>query len=172
MRLRDLVTTWYDMHGHTLKDKKYRLSRTYAIADRLGNPRVKDFRASDWLEYRAQRLEGVTASTINHEQRYLSAVFSECVRGGLISENPISTVRQVRTAHHEMMFLSLDQCRQLLDECLASTNPFTWSVASICLATGCRWGEAEKLTSSSLLPGKIIFRDTKNGNDRAVPVSA
>lgn len=170
IRLRDLVTTWYNNHGHTLKDRKYRLSRTYGIVDRLGNPRVKDFRSSDWLEYRALRMQTVTASTINHEQRYLSAVFAECVRGGLLTENPIALVRQLRTEHHEMMFLTLPQCSHLLSECDASSNPFTWSVASICLATGARWGEAEKITSSSWLPGKIVFRDTKNGKDRAVPI--
>ncbi|MBD3657798.1 tyrosine-type recombinase/integrase [Marinobacter sp.] len=170
-RLSDLVNTWYELHGHTLKDCKYRLSRTLAITDRLGNPRVSDFTASDWLEYRAQRLKSVTASTINHEQRYLAAVFSECQRLGICQDNPLSKVRQVRTAHHEMMFLSLVQCRQLLEQCRQSSNPHTWAVAVICLATGARWGEAEALTTSGWLPGKLIYRDTKNGKDRAVPIS-
>ncbi|MGF2736438.1 phage integrase [Marinobacter sp. DUT-1] len=169
-RLKDLVKKWYDYHGHTLKDAKYRLSRTNAICDRLGNPRVKDFTATDWMEYRAQRMQEVTAGTCNHEQRYLSAVFAEMVRLGHLKHNPIGPVRQVRVKEREMSFLTIEQCQQLLDECRQSTNEFVWSVAMICLATGARWIEAETLTNSGFVSGKVIFRDTKNGKSRAVPI--
>jgi len=169
-RLKDLVKKWYDYHGHTLKDAKYRLSRTNAICDRLGNPRVKDFTATDWMEYRALRMQDVSAGTCNHEQRYLSSVFSEMVRIGHLKTNPIAPVRQVRVREREMSFLTIEQCKQLLDECRKSTNHFVWSVAMICLATGARWAEAETLTQSSIVSGKVIFRDTKNGKSRAVPI--
>lgn len=171
-RLRDLVKRWYDFHGHTLKDAKYRLSRTYAICDRLKNPRVKDFTASDWLEYRAWRMQEVTPGTCNHEQRYLSSVFAELVRIGHLKTNPIGPVRQVRVKEREMSFLTIPQCEHLLEECKASSNEFVWSVASICLATGARWIEAETLTQSSFVSGKVIFRDTKNGKSRAIPIDS
>lgn len=169
-RLKDLVKKWYDYHGHTLKDAKYRLSRTNAICDRLGNPRVKDFTATDWMEYRAERIKEVTPGTCNHEQRYLSAVFSEMVRIGHLKTNPIGPVRQVRVKEREMSFLTIEQCNQLLEECRQSSNEFVWSVAMICLATGARWIEAETLTNSGFVSGKVIFRDTKNGKSRAVPI--
>lgn len=169
-RLSDLVKYWHDHHGCTLKDADQRLSRLNGIVSRLHDPLTVDFTSSDWMEYRITRLKQVKASTVNHEQRYMNAVFSECVRLGVIQENPIAKVRQVKEQHHEMMFLNLEQCRQLLTECEASTNNHTWCVAAICLATGARWGEAEGLTHSSWLPGKVIFKDTKNGKDRAVPI--
>ena len=169
--LKDLAMRWYDNHGHTLKDAKQRLARVCAICDRLGNPRVSDFSAVDWMEYRRERMNVVTASTCNHEQRYLSAVFSEMVRMGHLKSNPIAPVRQVRVAPQEMTFLTLDQCRVLLDECQNGRNPFTYPVALICLATGARWSEAEMVTQSSFVAGKVIFRDTKNGKDRAVPIA-
>ena len=169
-RLKDLVKKWYDYHGQTLKDAKYRLSRTYAICDRLGNPRVKDFTATDWMEYRAERIKEVTPGTCNHEQRYLSAVFAEMVRIGHLKTNPIGRVRQVRVKEREMSFLTIEQCKRLLDECRQSSNEFVWSVAMICLATGARWIEAETLTNSGFVSGKVIFRDTKNGKSRAVPI--
>ena len=169
-RLKDLVKKWYDYHGHTLKDAKYRLSRTNAICDRLGNPRVKDFTATDWMEYRAQRMQQVSPGTCNHEQRYLSSIFSEMVRIGHLKTNPIAPVRQVRVKEREMSFLTIEQCKQLLDECRNSSNHFVWSVAMICLATGARWAEAETLTQSCIVSGKVIFRDTKNGKSRAIPI--
>lgn len=169
-RLKDLVKKWYDYHGQTLKDAKYRLSRTNAICDRLGNPRVKDFTATDWMEYRANRMRDVSPATCNHEQRYLSSVFSEMVRIGHLKTNPLAPVRQVRERGREMSFLTIAQCDQLLEECRQSSNEFVWSVATICLATGARWLEAETLTQSCFMSGKVIFRDTKNGKSRVVPI--
>ena len=139
-RLSDLVHTWYKLHGQSLKDAKYRLSRTLAIVDRLGNPSIDDFTPVDWAEYRALRLESVKPSTINHEQRYLSAVLGEMVRMGEISTNPLAAVRQLKVDQQELAYLTLDQCRQLLDECLASSNPHCYPVALLCLSTGARWG--------------------------------
>lgn len=63
-----------------------------------------------------------------------------------------------------------EQCNQLLQECRQSSNQFVWSVAMICLATGARWIEAETLKNSGFVSGKVIFRDTKNGKSRAVPI--
>lgn len=172
-RLSSLVDIWYKLHGQSLKDAKYRLSRTLAIVDRLGNPDIDDFTASDWAEYRAERLNKVTPSTVNHEQRYLSAVLAEMVRMGHIPTNPIANVRQIKVSETELTFLSLDQCRQLLDECKASSNPHCYPVALLCLATGARWGEAEKLTWAGLLPGKVLYKgeSTKTGKSRAVPIA-
>lgn len=92
------------------------------------------------------------------------------VRIGHLKTNPIAPVRQVRVKEREMSFLTIEQCKQLLDECRKSTNHFVWSVAMICLATGSRWAEAETLTQSCIVSGKVIFRDTKNGKSRAVPI--
>lgn len=169
-RLKDLVKRWYDYHGHTLKDAKHRISKTNAICDRLGNPRVKDFTATDWMEYRAWRIKEVSPGTCNHEQRYLSAVFSEMVRIGHLKTNPMKAVRQIRVKEREMSFLTIEQCSRLIEECRNSSNEFVWAVAMICLATGARWIEAETLTQSCFVSGKVIFRDTKNGKSRAIPI--
>jgi site-specific recombinase XerD len=47
-------------------------------------------------------------------------------------------------------------------------------VVLVCLATGARWSEAEKLTLSALdsFNSGLNFIDTKNGLNRFVPVSA
>ena len=171
-RLSTFVQLWYDLHGHSLKDAKYRLTRTMAICERLGNPDVSDLTASDWAEYRRKRLVQVTPSTVNHEQRYLSAVLAELVRLGHLKANPLQTVRQLRQSEPELTFLSLDQCRTLLEECRSSSNPHCYPVALLCLATGARWAEAETLSRSCLVHGKVIYRETKTNKNRAVPVSA
>lgn len=169
-RLSTFVQLWYDLHGHTLKDAKYRLSRTLAICDRLGDPEVSDLTAADWAEYRRTRLKEVSSPTVNHEQRYLSAVLSELVRLGHLKENPIKSVRQLTVSETELTFLTLEQCDTLLKECRASSNPHCYPVAVLCLATGARWVEGETITRSSLVHGKVIYRKTKTNKSRAAPV--
>lgn len=170
-RLSDLVQVWYELHGQTLKDHKTRLTRTMAIAKRSGDPFAADFTALSWARYRAARLAEVSASTVNHEQRYLSAVFSELIRLGVWhSANPLDGIRQIKVDEVELSFLELGQIDQLLNECQRSLNNHTYPVALICLATGARWGEAEGLTRSQISQGKIHFHRTKNGKSRSVPV--
>ncbi|WP_439860996.1 phage integrase [Pseudomonas sp. MBLB4136] len=170
-RLSDLVTVWYDLHGCSLKDEKARLSRTMAVVQRLGDPRVSDFDALAWARYRQSRLKDATPSTVNHEQRYLSAVFSELIRlGAWAGNNPLAKVRQIKTDQTELSFLSLEQISQLLDECSRSTNNHTYPVALICLATGARWDEAESLTRGAIFGGKAHFHRTKNRQSRSVPI--
>lgn len=56
------------------------------------------------------------SETVNHEQRYLSAIFSELIRlGSWHKANPLANVRQIKT----------DQVAQPLEECRASTNNHT-----------------------------------------------
>ncbi len=164
-RLSDLVTVWYDLHGCSLKDEKARLSRTMAVVQRLGDPRVSDFDVLAWARYRQSRLKDATPSTVNHEQRYLSAVFSELIRlGAWAGNNPLAKVRQIKTDQTELSFLSLEQIRQLLDECRRSTNNHTYPVALICLATGARWDEAESLTRGAIFGGRRIFTGPITGS--------
>ena len=170
-RLSDLVTLWHSLHGCSLKDEKARLSRTLAVVERLGDPRASDFDTLAWARYRQSRLKDATPSTVNHEQRYLSAVFAELIRLGAWSGiNPLANIRQIKTDQTELSFLTLEQIGQLLDECRKSTNNHTYPVALICLATGARWDEAESLTRAAIFGGKAHFHRTKNRKSRSVPI--
>lgn len=80
-RLADLVALWHFLHGCS-KEEKHHLSCTLAVVEMLGNPRASEFDALAWARYRQWRLKAAAPQTVNHEQRYLSAVFSELIRLG------------------------------------------------------------------------------------------
>lgn len=171
-RLSDLVDIWYELHGSTLKDP-YRFSRTMAVAKALGDPIASSFTALDFGRYRIQRLKDCSPATVNHEHRYLKAVFNELIRLGVWKEaNPLSALRQLKVDETERAFLTLDECQLVLRECAASTNSHTLPVAELCLATGARWDEAESITRQQLMGGKVRFARTKNGKGRSVPIPA
>jgi integrase len=169
-RLSDLVSVWHELHGCTLKDK-YRLPRTLAVVELLGNPIASSFTALDFSRFRMERLKTCTASTVNHEHRYIKSVFNELIRLGVWNEaNPVANLRQLKVDEVELTFLSLDDCRLVLDECAASNNSHTLPVAKLCLATGARWDEAESITRAEVANGLVRFARTKNGKGRSVPI--
>jgi integrase len=170
--LKDLVDLWYSLHGVTLKDAKYRYSRTLAIVDRLGNPSVDKFDATWFAHYRTRRLKEVSVATVNHETRYLRSVFNELIRlGHYHGVNPLSAIRTFKEVERELTFLSAAEEKLIFDECAKSSNTHCLPVARLCLATGARWNEANNLMAESLLDDRVIFKDTKNGRSRVIPVA-
>lgn len=170
-RLSDLVRLWYGLHGSTLRDAKYRLSRTLAVCEALGDPSVDKFSAADFSRYRESRLKAVSVSTVNHETRYLRAVFAELIRlDQFAGKNPLASIRTFAERERELSFLTAEQIPVLLAECDKSTNNHCGAVARLCLATGARWSEANNLARSNLLDDRVVYSDTKNGRVRVVPI--
>lgn len=170
-RLGDLFDLWYQIHGVTLKRGAARYATLQRVAERLGNPRACDFTSASWSTYRTNRLKVSAKSTINLEHIYVSSVFSELIRQGHYQgTNPLSGMRLFRIDQKALAFLTLDQIQRLLAELATSSNPYVLTIAKICLATGARWSEAERLRRSQLLSDRIVFTATKSGRNRTVPV--
>lgn len=154
-----------------MRDARYRLSRTLAVCEALGNPSVDRFSAADFSRYREKRLQEVSVSTVNHETRYLRAVFAELIRlDQFHGKNPLATIRTFSERERELSFLTTEQIPLLLAECDKSTNNHCGMVARLCLATGARWSETNNLPRHNLLPDRVIYSDTKNGRVRVVPI--
>lgn len=169
--LSDLVKLWFKVHGITLKDAQYRYSRTLAICHRLGDPPVSQFTSADFGNYRIGRLKTVSVATVNHETRYLRAVFSELSRLGYYhGDNPLRTVRVFPEKERELAYLTVEQIRALVAECEKSRNSHCLPVVRLCLATGARWSEANGLTARGLLRNRVVYQDTKNSKSRVIPI--
>jgi len=171
-KLSILVQLWYQLHGSTLKDHKYRYSRTLALCEKLGDPVVYKFSAKDFARYRELQLnEGKSKSTLNHELRYLRAVFSELIRLDYFKGiNPLSKIRTFKLPQSELTFLTIDQINLLLVECKKSTNSHLYPVVLLSLATGARISESNGVKRKDLLADRVVYHDTKNSKNRVVPV--
>lgn len=109
--------------------------------------------------YRADRAGQVSTSTVNHELRYLRAVFNEMDRLGFYEViNPLKKIRQFKEMEREMGFLESYQIPVLLEACEDSRNKQLTTVAKICLSTGSRFGEAEYLTRNDDRRVKTLFK--------------
>ncbi|UJR54984.1 phage integrase [Dickeya zeae] len=179
--LQDLIQRWYDMHGQTLESGEDRYAKLMAICVRLGNPFAIDVDKNMFAVYRERRLKGewnpkgktaIKEATVNREYSYLRAVFSELKRmGEWEKENPLDGIRQFKEGDQELAFLYPDEIKRLLAACDESENKDLGIIVRLCLATGARWGEAQTLKQSQILPGRITFVKTKGKKNRTIPIS-
>lgn len=116
-----------------------------------------------------------TGSTINRRITALSAVMTVCVKEyGWLQKNPIPNVTRMPDSKGRERFLSDDERRRLLVACDASTCAALGPVVRLALATGARKGELMSLEwqNVSLERRSVRFVDTKNGDNRTVPLAA
>ncbi|MCK8564432.1 tyrosine-type recombinase/integrase [Yersinia ruckeri] len=180
--LSELAKLWYNLHGRSLAagDKVYK--KLDLIVDALGDPAAHSFNAKDFAHYRSKRLsgdiyysdkwkKGAQPVTVNQEQSYLSAMFNELAKLGEWNlPNPLDNMRKYAIAEKEMAWLTHEQIATLLAACSLGRDDLPM-VVKVCLSTGARWNEAEKLTRSQISPHKITFVRTKGKKNRSVPIS-
>jgi integrase len=169
-----LVDLWHEHHGIGLRAGQETYRSLRAVCKALGDPLADQFSAEVFTNYRTKRLaEGTSANSMNHEHAYLRSVFNELSRLGLWKrENPLKLLRPFKLQERELSFLKQSDITTLLVELDRSKNVHLGLIARVCLATGARWGEAEKLRIQQVRNGSIQFAGTKSGKVRNVPISA
>ena len=112
--------------------------------------------------------------TINRYKAALSAAFKAGIDGGWygLKDNPVQGIRGKRETHRFGRALADDERARLLRACDASDWSGLGVFVRLALATGARRGELLKLEWSDvdLKRGSILLRETKNADDRRVPL--
>lgn len=181
-RMSDLVNTWYQSHGQTLKDGERVKKILEFICRSTNDPLVNDFTTRTFTDYRKRRMNGelyrtdsvktISLRTLNLELVYLRAMFNELARLGEWDQpNPIGNIKQFKTDESEMAFLSNEQIKLLLDECASSNVANLLLMVKIGLSTGARWSEIANLKLTQIQPYKITYTKTKGRRNRTVPIT-
>lgn len=171
LRLSELVNLWFDYFGCNLKDGKNRTVQLLNIARDMGDLRADKLKPSHYLAYRKKRLEsGISANTCNHDLAYLKTVFNKLCKAQYISVNPFKDIPLLSIDERQLTYLTIYQVKRLLVACRQSNNESLLPVVLLCLRTGCRWSEAEKLTKRQLNNNAVTFIKTKSGKNRTVPI--
>lgn len=107
------------------------------------NAELARLTTADVLAYRAAEAERVSASTVNHEIKFLRMVFEQAKRDGLLAENPAETVKLLkRTAKQGRRAFTLPELQRLL----AVVDDEWRSLILFGLYTGQRLGDLARLT--------------------------
>jgi len=140
----------------------------------LGYALLSDITPACLVAYRDRLAPGHAPATVNRYLQTLSAVFTVAVQElSWMDENPLCKVRKAKEPRGRIRFLSDDERARLLDACQRSRNKYLYTIVILALSTGARKGELLSLHWSDidLKRGILIFRETKNGETRAVLVS-
>jgi len=175
-KLSELVTLWYDLHGHTLRDGERRKRALLSMAVRLKDPIAVKLSPSAYMTDRRKRSDvGISDKTLNNELTYIRAVYNELYALDQVKyENPLAKVKPLKLQQIELSWLTQDQIQELLDAIRSRStgaNPHLELIVLVCLATGARWSEAQNLKPTSVRNGAVTFSNTKNGKVRTVPIS-
>ncbi|MHB2063509.1 phage integrase [Serratia marcescens] len=167
--LSELLDVWWELGG---RNKTYAASlkvRLEKIIGHMGNPRVTQITKRLLTEYRSSRLAaGVKESTVNRDETVISSMFRLLIEvGEFHGENPIRQLSVLKEKTPEMTYLT----REDIDCLLKAVDGDAWRLTVLCLSTGARWGEANKLMAENVLNNRVTFTKTKNGKIRTVPIS-
>ena len=127
-------------------------------------------------QYRDKRLKVVSGSTVRKEINLLSKILAVATQEfGIVlpNGNPVANVRKPSESRGRDRRLIGDECNRLLNECQVSRNKWLLPAVRLALETAMRQGEllSMKWCDVDLKRRFIMLYDTKNGEDRAVPLS-
>lgn len=121
-----------------------------------------------------------TPATVNRYLATLSIVLSyACNEYGWIEENPMRKVRKNKEKANKDRFLTPDEIERLLNGCKEfnikgdNYNEQTYLFVLIALSTGARYSEIHNLKWNNVdfTHKQFYFMNTKNGEDRGVPMT-
>jgi integrase len=172
-KLSELINIWFESHGRYLKGASQRVRTLRNLDRRLGSPVAKKVSPTNYMLERSNRIEsGVTPKTCNNELGYLNAVFNELERTQTIEyNNPLTGVRPIKISEKELSWLTSEQIHELLSTIDKIGNEHVSLITRVCLSTGARWGEAQRLTVKNIRNGQVDFTDTKSGKNRSIPIN-
>lgn len=174
-RLTELIEIWYSAHGQHLKSGEDTFSRLKAFSNDIGNPPISEVSANQFTEWRSNKINDgdLAPATTNRILAYARSAINELIRTEVISvKNPFSGIRAIKIDEEELSFLNEEQIKKILKTLKEEgRNKHAYLITKICLATGARWSEAEKLRISQVRGDLLQYARTKSSKARAVPIS-
>ncbi len=173
--LKELIEAWYVYHGINLTDGERRHRVLLQMAVDLKNPVASQLTAEQFVLYRYKLMytdAAICAKTMNNRHGYLAAVFNRLRKLKVINyQSPVCEVDFLKIQERQLSYFSRSQIDTLLETIRQHSKKLdTWWVTQICLRTGARWSEAEKLKRKQVHNGRITFEFTKSKKTRTVPL--
>jgi integrase len=165
-----LCEEYLKLHAATKRAPSF-YEHTLRVLKRYFKQRMlSEIAPADVDAFMAERRASVATATANRSAVVLKHMLRLAVRWGYLRESPAADVRLVREPRGREVFLAHEDARALLAACPAWLYP----VVLTALYTGGRLSELTGLEWEHVdLDRKLVrFCDTKNGEDRTVPIGA
>lgn len=167
----DLLDRYVNQVSKDKKGHRWESIRIEAIKrTRIARVRLKDLSATHASEWRDERLQSVSSSTVLREKTILSHAFQLAVdEWGWLKKNPFHKLRMPKENPPRSRIASDQEIELLVNSVATEIQKEVVRMALFSLETGMRAGEIAGLKK---VIGNIAFLpDTKNGEPREVPLS-
>lgn len=174
--LGDMITRYLKEVTPTKKGAAPEDSRLRAFLRRpIAQYKMSALSSAMFAQYRDERLETVTAGTVNKELNHVSHVIETARRewGIVLPSNPIQLVRRPPSPKSRERRLEGDEYDRLLAACTDARNPYLVPIVMLAIETAMRQSEIVSLQWKHVDLKKCVayLPDTKNGDSRGVPLS-
>lgn len=159
-------------HKKSQKPELYRIKGF--LKSNLADRYVSNLRSSDFASYRDARLKlGKAGNTVKQELALISHLFfvARAEWGFESLDNPIRHIRKPKLAKGRTRRVTDDEINLLINNTDSFDLPF---ILKLAVETGMRRGEIASISWSDInIQRRVIYLwDTKNGEDRQVPLSS
>ncbi len=160
-------------HKKGASAERYRLRGL--ASDKIGKLLLTALTPQGVADYRDRRLQICKPVTVLHDLCALSAVLEHArLEWAIPISNPVRSIRKPSAGQGRDRRLEDGEDERLLTALRQSRNPWIAPMFEFSLETACRRGEALKLQWADVDMHRrvAVFRDTKGGDNRVVPLSA
>ncbi len=170
--LSELLTRYGREVSPTHKGHKEELWKIGVILrDKIAHYSLVALTSKALADYRDRRLQVVSEATVRHELNTISAAYKTAIREwGIPVSNPVSRVKRPSAGRERKRRISEAEVEAVIQHSKTKELP---DFLRLAVATGMRRGEIVGLRWRDIdLDRRVAYlRDTKNGEDRTVPLS-
>jgi integrase len=141
----------------------------------MGDVELSEISTRDIDLYKSERIQNVSANTVNHDLRSLKAFFNRLVIWKMMDSNPCSGIKTIRVVDTIRPYLSKEDLAKLLKH---TQGTQLHDIILLAAMTGLRRGELLALTwqdvdlkQGTLLVHSTIGYTTKGGKIRLIPMN-
>lgn len=148
------------------------------------NKTVASLTQADLRDYKTELKDCYKPATINTKLAFISSLLAWCFKSGLISENPMTKIKRLRSEEYskwltqEQVAATLQKAQEVIDNAIAREFGLkltvairVHSIAIFLLNTGLRVSELCDLCMDDIKNGVITVRWGKGGKRREIPIN-
>jgi integrase len=175
--LGDLFKRYIRENKHKAKkqwrNEEYRVGQL--LKDTISDINLLRFSTKHLAEFRDRRCDQVKSATYNKDFNFISVVISTAINdwGIYIPHNPCKMMKRETEDKPRKRVLENDEQSRLIEACALSENIYLKPMVQFSIETSVRQGELLKIKYEHINFKKrlVTLYDTKNGEDRTIPLS-
>jgi integrase len=180
--LAEAIDRYFESYLPALRSRRLLGAQLRWWREQAGHLRLSDMTAAEIIRHRDElrarprnRRGAISDATLNRYIAALSIVLTKaCREWEWLEQVPTSRVKRLKEPRGRTRSLSEGERHALLGACRQSANPHLYAIVVLALCTGARKTEILRLrwADLDLARRRVVFRETKNGEQRGVPLTA